>query len=224
MRMNPWWDSPVWMMELNYSKEFHQSIMDEVYYIAKDIKDGVDTNPKDSLWEYSRPNLDKLRDDVLNIVRTTVIKGIAEAKQLNLDCEYTGGWLNVIEPSDKIEVHAHNDCSLVMTYYLKTPENSGDFVYLDTKNIITDDGKFIPVDISPDSVALKRIKPKEGMLLLFPAYLLHEVEANKSDDLRVSISGDIKQIIDRNAENAMVLKNWCTSFLKLKEWNNGSIS
>lgn len=217
MRMHPWWDSPVWQMQLDYDTEFHQSVMDEAYYIAKDIQSGKDQFPKDSLWEYSRPNIDKLKSDVLNIVRSTVIKGIAEAKQLNLDCEYTGGWINVIEPGDKIEVHAHNDCSLVMTYYLKVPEGSGDFTYLDTKYIITDSGEFIPEMMN--DVTIKRITPKEGMLLLFPAYLLHEVEANKSNDLRVSLSGDIKQIIDKSVPNAMVLRNWCNSFLKLKEWS-----
>lgn len=217
MRMHPWWDSPVWQMQLDYDTAFHQSVMDEAYYIAKDIQSGKDQFPKDSLWEYSRPNIDKLKSDVLNIVRSTVIKGIAEAKQLNLDCEYTGGWINVIEPGDKIEVHAHNDCSLVMTYYLKVPEGSGDFTYLDTKYIITDSGEFIPEMMN--DVTIKRITPKEGMLLLFPAYLLHEVEANKSNDLRVSLSGDIKQIIDKSVPNAMVLRNWCNSFLKLKEWS-----
>lgn len=217
MRMHPWWDSPVWQMQLDYDTQFHQSIMDEAYQIAKDIQNGNDQFPKDSLWEYSRPNIDKLKSDVLNIVRSTVIKDIAEAKQLNLDCEYTGGWINVIEPGEKIEVHAHNDCSLVMTYYLKVPEGSGDFTYLDTKYIITDSGEFVP-DMMND-ITIKRIAPKEGMLLLFPAYLLHEVEVNNSNDLRVSLSGDIKQIIDKSVPNAMILRNWCNSFLKLKEWS-----
>lgn len=215
--MHPWWDSPVWKFQLDYDTKFHEEIMDEAYQIAKDIQNGVDTEPKDSLWEYSRPFTDKLKLDVLNIVRSTVIKDIAEAKQLNLDCEYTGGWINVIEPGDKIEVHAHNDCSLVMTYYLKVPEGSGDFTYLNTKAIITDNGEFAPINVQ--SAKIERITPKEGMLLLFPAYLLHEVESNRSNDLRVSISGDIKQVIDKNAPNAMVLKNWSSSFLKLKEWN-----
>ena len=220
MRDNPWWDNPVWQMQLDFDSSFHQSIMDEAYYIAKDIQTNKDVNPKDSLWEYSRPNIDKLKSSVLDIVRKTVIKDIADATKLNLDCEYTGGWLNVLEPGHKIEVHAHNDCSLVMTYYLKVPENSGDFVYLDTKCIITDKGEYIPENVG--DIKLKRIKPKEGMLLLFPSYLLHEVERNGSDDLRVSISGDIKQIIDRSVPDAMILRNWCSSFLKLKEWNKNT--
>ena len=74
-----------------------KKVTEEVLLIVKqdkDIQSGKDQFPKDSLWEYSRPNIDKLKSDVLNIVRSTVIKGIAEAKQLNLDCEYTGGWIN----------------------------------------------------------------------------------------------------------------------------------
>jgi hypothetical protein len=46
---------------------------------------------------------------------------------------------------------------------------------------------------------------------------VHEVQENKSNDLRISLSTDIKQKIDRDAPNAMVLKSWTNSFLKIKE-------
>ena len=61
------------------------------------------------------------------------------------------------------------------------------------------------------------IEPEEGMLIFFPAYVVHEVQTNKSNDLRISLSTDIIQKIDRNAPYAMVLKSWTNSFLKMRE-------
>ena len=41
--------------------------------------------------------------------------------------------------------------------------------------------------------------PKEGSMLVFPAYLDHKVEPNKSDEDRISISFNIE--IDRNSSS-----------------------
>lgn len=212
-RRDEWWDCPVWVMDLGFDQTFNDVILEEAYEIASDMRSGVDKNPQNSLWDYSKPNLDVLKNAVLDIVKTKIIKEVGSAKGLNLSCEYTTGWMNVIEPNDGIEVHAHNDCSLVMTYYLKAPKGSGDFVYLNTQNLINGGGEF-----QLSNVSLERITPKEGMLILFPSYLMHEVTDNKSNDLRISLSADIKQIVDTDAPNAMVFKNWCDSLLKIKEW------
>jgi hypothetical protein len=57
-------------------------------------------------------------------------------------------------------------------------------------------------------------------VVILPFYMLHEVEINKSNDLRVSISADYYQIIDETADNALILKSWCDDMLKVGEWNS----
>ena len=124
-------------------------------------------------------------------------------------------WANIKESGESIEAHAHNDASLTATYYIRAKENSGDLVLLSTENIIDDKGAFVHNDKS--ELKHIHIEPEEGMLIFFPAYVVHEVQTNKSNDLRISLSTDIKQKIDRNAPNAMVLKSWTNSFLKMRE-------
>ena len=214
-KKNDWWLTPIWEIQTDFTPEFHEELLDEIYGVAKNISTGIDKNPKDSLWDYDTPHLSTLKAKILNIASDVAIKGIQEAQELNLKLEYSMGWVNVIGKGEGIEAHTHNDCSLVATYYIKAPENSGDLVILNTKNIIDKDGKLLYSDKSElDHI---HIKPVEGKLIMFPSYAMHEVQENKSDELRISLSTDIKQIIDREAPNALILKSWCKSFLRIRE-------
>jgi hypothetical protein len=210
-----WWLTPIWELQTDSTPEFHEELLDEIYGIAKDISTGVDSNPKDSLWDYDTPHLSSLKTKILKIASDVVLKEIQEAQELNLKLEYSMGWVNVIGKGEGIEAHSHNDCSLVATYYIKAPENCGDFVILNTKNIIDKDGKFLYNNKS--ELEHIHIKPVEGKLVMFPAYAMHEVQENRSDELRISLSTDIKQIIDKDAPNALILKSWCDSFLRIRE-------
>jgi uncharacterized protein (TIGR02466 family) len=160
-------------------------------------------------------NISSLKSKILKIASDVVLKEIQEAQELNLKMEYSMGWVNVIGKGEGIEAHAHNDCSLVATYYIRAPENCGDIVLLNTKNIIDNNGKFLYSGKS--ELEHTHIKPVEGKLIMFPAYTMHEVQENKSDELRISLSTDIRQVVDRDAPNAMVLKSWCNSFLRIRE-------
>jgi hypothetical protein len=66
----------------------------------------------------------------------------------------------------------------------------------------------------------KTIRPEAGKLVFFPAYVLHYIEENRSDELRISLSTDMIQVIDKTVPNALIIKSWCDSLLKIKEWHN----
>ena len=214
-KRSEWWLTPIWELQTDSTPEFHEELLDEIYGIAKNISTGIDKNPKDSLWDYDTPHLSSLKSKILKIASDVVLKEIQEAQELNLKMEYSMGWVNVIGKGEGIEAHTHNDCSLVATYYIKAPKNSGDLVILNTRNIIDNDGKFLYSDKSElDHI---HIKPVEGKLIMFPSYTMHEVQENKSDELRISLSTDIRQVVDRDAPNALVLKSWTNSFLRIRE-------
>jgi uncharacterized protein (TIGR02466 family) len=214
-KRSEWWLTPIWELQTDSTPEFHEELLDEIYGIAKNISTGIDKNPKDSLWDYDTPHLSSLKSKILKIASDVVLKEIQEAQELNLKMEYSMGWVNVIGRGEGIEAHTHNDCSLVATYYIKAPKNSGDLVILNTRNIIDNDGKFLYSDKSElDHI---HIKPVEGKLIMFPSYTMHEVQENKSDELRISLSTDIRQVVDRDAPNALVLKSWTNSFLRIRE-------
>jgi hypothetical protein len=172
----------------------------EIYSIAKQISN--EKTPKESLWDYNTPALSTLKEVFTNVTNTMVTKDIPEIGELNYKFKCDMAWPNVRVPGQDIELHAHPDASFAATYYVKAEENCGDLIcYLGRGRV-------------------KRITPKVGTIIIVPFYMLHEIEPNKSKDLRVSISTDFTQIVDKEANNALVLKSWCDDMLKVKDWNS----
>jgi hypothetical protein len=200
-RVDPLWNYSFWTVKTDFDQEFNQVLLDELYSIAKEISTSPD--PKNSLWDYPRPNLQILKSTFDQCVFSAT-QSIPELKDLKLKFFSDMAWPNVREPGQGIEAHAHPDTSYALTYYVKTQPNCGDLIcYLE-------DGE------------IKRISPESGLLVILPFYMIHEIETNKSMDLRVSISADYYQVVDPTAENALVLKSWCSDMLKVKEWNSAS--
>jgi len=55
-------------------------------------------------------------------------------------------------------------------------------------------------------------------LIFFPSYVLHGVDENKSDDLRISLSTDLRKVVEKNASNTVILKSWAGRMAKIREW------
>jgi uncharacterized protein (TIGR02466 family) len=86
--------------------------------------------------------------------------------------------------------HSHSNNYLSAAYYVKAPENCGNFK-ASNPNIIN--RNLFPksnqaTELNSNSAS---IKITEGDLLIFPAYLPHSVEENKSDEDRVIVSFNI---------------------------------
>lgn len=194
--VNPWWDCPVWQIDTGFNPAFNKALTEEILDIGKWISSGIDSNAKTSLWDYSRPHLDILKDYILTKSLELVTQDIPEVSELNLKLQYSMGWVNVKGPGEDIEIHAHNDASLTATYYVKALPDCGDLV------VHTRDG-------------FTKIQPRAGKLVIFPAYVMHQVMQNRSEQLRISLSTDMQQVVDAAAPNAMVIKSWADSFKRL---------
>lgn len=82
-----------------------------------------------------------------------------------------GFWLNAQGPGQSTTPHNHdeNDELLSGVYYVQVPPDSGDLVLLD--------GWFTV-----------RVTPAPGLMLFFPPQLVHQVETNRSGELRLSLA------------------------------------
>ncbi|MCG8428491.1 MAG: 2OG-Fe(II) oxygenase family protein [Chromatiales bacterium] len=104
--------------------------------------------------------------------------------------EITGCWANINSPGCSHRMHSHPNNFLSGAYYLQTQAGA------DTINF--HDPRIQAAVIRPPVTELTGsntdqvvVKVKDGMLLLFPAYLQHSVDANTSDRERISISFNI---------------------------------
>ncbi len=107
---------------------------------------------------------------VLNVVKQQAgqLLGVAA------DTLKAGFWFNAMETGHRTTMHHHdeNDELLSAVYYIRVPENSGDLV-------LHDDGRKIIVH------------PQEGKLVMFAPAVLHEVTANLSQELRLSVAMNV---------------------------------
>jgi len=213
---NMFWQSPIWEVQTKFDEEFNEVLLNEIYGIGKDIVLGKDKDPNNSIWDYSRPNLDILKQEILDIVTKKITQSIPQLRMLNLrGCEHFMGWINVREPGERLEVHGHTESAIAATYYLKAKEGCGDLVCFDSANAI--DWLNNKLTSTP-SLRERRFKPVEGRLIFFPSYVLHGVDENKSNDLRISLSTDLRKVVEKDAANTVILKSWAGRMAKIREW------
>ena len=209
--VNVWWQSPVWEVDTGLDCQFNQGLLDEVYSIANGIQSKVDLNPHESLLDYDLPHINRLKALILETVSSKVTQYInleSETAGQDIQFKFDFGWVNVKGPGQRIEMHSHTVTTLTATYYLKVPKDSGNITFLDTSDTVLD--RTLPVKFTT-------ITPVEGSLIFFPSYILHEVEENRSDELRISLSVDMSHSVTKGSPNAPVLRSWVEDLLRIKD-------
>ena len=79
-------------------------------------------------------------------------------------------WANVYEKGDYAQSHDHKPYDYSFAYFVKSKWYYPPLVF-------TDSGK--------------RIRPKEGTFVAFPAYLMHHVPTHRFNDTRITLSGNL---------------------------------
>ena len=98
-------------------------------------------------------------------------------------------WANINPPAGYNKPHIHPNCIFSGVYYIKAPKNSGKLVCNDPRP-----GEHLHMPVRKPGRPPKdlwrecHIVPVEGRIIIFPAWLWHCVEPNKSNELRISAS------------------------------------
>ena len=124
-----------------------------------------------------------IRAAVLQATRQLAPK--APLDHLVMECE---GWINVNPTGAYNTPHDHPGNLWSGTYYVETPaaagvEQSGRIEFFDGRSGLADNFIKAPFTASKCSVG-----PKPGMLLMFPANLLHWVHPNLAESDRVTVA------------------------------------
>jgi len=98
-------------------------------------------------------------------------------------------WININRKGDFNKPHYHVLSAFSACLYLQVPEKSGNIIFHGNKllhhyPIFTDSPLFYTETI---------YKPEPGKLILFPSCIEHSVEANNSDEPRISMAFNFLQ-------------------------------
>ena len=182
------------------TKKQRKDLLDKIHYLKKNNIGEADGSNKDcfrSTYEYGE-ELDWLREvirdfvveiskfygDCDKIFRDTVSQ---ETQQCDLSI-----WTNVNEPGSTNDIHTHKDFNFACTYNLQT-EGTGNLVFSNPANLLSDCNQKSPF------IRNYKIEPKDGDLLIWPAWVPHYVEENKSNKQRINIATNINLVGVDNA-------------------------
>jgi uncharacterized protein (TIGR02466 family) len=178
MKRHDFFQTPIWIDKLNID---NNKLINEMKIFQKNNIGKSVSNA----GGYQGQNFfnQELNDNILR----TIPKN---SKELNIS--HIHFWININKKGDSNGRHAHGPYSPIFlcgVYYAKVPKNSGRFKFYDPRGswmqsmseyIYYDDG-FIDYNITP----------QDGMIILFPSWLEHSVEENKSDDERITVAFNI---------------------------------
>ncbi|MGV8996765.1 MAG: TIGR02466 family protein [Parvibaculaceae bacterium] len=126
-----------------------------------------------------------------------IIAQVVRRCVLSLDYDFERGqlnfqsmWANRNGQNDYNASHVHPNAFLSGSYYLAVPPDGGNIEFSDPVR----ERVMMPVPIKPGSPKhTKRIefKCRSGMLIIFPSWLTHAVQPNRSADARYSLAFNV---------------------------------
>jgi uncharacterized protein (TIGR02466 family) len=178
---NEWWVTPVWEIDTGFSEQFNNELLSEIDSIIPQT-----VGNKFDVWDTKTPRLTELKQTITSLVTDNAVEYFPDFFKFNP--KLTRGWVNRHRPGQSLPLHDHGGALMAASYYIKTADNCGDLIMVDPRGGVNWDwlreGNFT-------GIKYKRVTPKESKLVLFPGYILHMVEANKSQFPRISLATNI---------------------------------
>ena len=118
-------------------------------------------------------------------------KSVLQFLRIGCDAfEITGCWANVLAKGAAHRAHSHPNNFLSGVYYLRTHPGTDTINFHDPRN---QTGIIRPpvVELTAENTDQVVVSVKNGTLLIFPSYLQHSVDANMSEEERISVSFNI---------------------------------
>jgi hypothetical protein len=113
----------------------------------------------------------------------------------DVDTEVVNGWVNINRPGMLLHnnpPHLHPNYFLSVVYYVAAPKNSGNLTFIAP---FTGLEYTVPRDAIGNNTVYNSptwsIEPEEGKLIIFPSWLLHYVNTNRSQGDRISMAFNI---------------------------------
>ncbi len=106
------------------------------------------------------------------------------------DIEITGCWANMNPPDVAHGMHNHPNNFLSGVYYAQTNSRADTINFHDPRSQ-TEIIKPPATELTAENTDQVVVKVRNGTVLIFTAWLAHSVDANRSDETRISISFNV---------------------------------
>ena len=185
--------TPVWTLQLENYKSVNEAMFD--YIKSKQKKDATGISKSNVKgWHSNDFNLnDKEPQNFIAFILPSIEQIMTDMnwEKDKQTAKINNMWAIINTGGSANLRHQHGNSTISGAYYVRAPIDSGDIVFYDPRPA--------PVYSHPNIVKpnllnaqVNGISPKEGALVLFPSYLDHSVNENKSNEERIVISFNIR--------------------------------
>ena len=121
-------------------------------------------------------------------------KTIYEQEHLDLEPVLGNMWANINPPGGMNRAHQHPNSLWSGVYYIKAPKNSGNLKIDDPRSVACMSRPKQKEGQVPERLFREtHYEPVAGRCIMFPSWLMHCVDPNESNDIRISVSFNFLQ-------------------------------
>ena len=184
--------SSIHRLGINNFNDYKNKLVEEAYQERNEDPKGRRISNRGG-WQSDQIEVQQCKSETLKKLIIDSLSGFQPmSEKVSM---YVEGWTNINEPGNFNVRHNHPRSDLSGVLWIKTPKNSGNIVFTSPHffnryqeiDSYTDEFKY-----NSNSYISYYFIPKEGHILIFPSFLEHEVEINKSDEDRISYSFNIR--------------------------------
>jgi len=187
--------TPIWTSIIPNYEEINNRMYNYIKFLKSKNPEGI---AKSNLLGWHSSYFDLEKDDPRYFVNsiTGSLNVVFKDMGWNLkdqETKITSMWSIINKKNASNERHIHSNNYISAAYYVKAPNNCGDIVFHDPRSEATfRHPKISKLNRLNSNVFM--IEPKAGLLVLFPSYLYHSVDLNKTDEERIVISFNINLV------------------------------
>ena len=128
--------------------------------------------------------INKLVDDAINNYISLDATHKIQVQKTKMRKSIVLTWVNINDPESRIVLHEHKKGMFSFIYYIQSTD-TGDLILRNQANVMNE------CNLKSPFVSAFSYPPEDGDLILFPSWIPHEVNTNKSNIQRINIAGQI---------------------------------
>jgi len=152
----------------------------------------LNTNGKTSFYTGSLLKRSEF-SEIKNYINSIVTEFLIQKEGIDhFELRWLDFWYTIYDKNTRVEEHFHPNSIVSGVFYLKCPKKCGDIIFIDNNYSF----KNFCVNVSPLKTYTYprtfKITPEEGMIVLFPSWLMHKTEDNEDDEDKVMLAFNLQ--------------------------------
>jgi uncharacterized protein (TIGR02466 family) len=179
---------PTFVWKTRLGSEARAAVQRAVLETVSALRAGLADPEPGQVWQ-SRHGLHTLPElaPLVHHVRLAIAQVLAFLRVETSAFELTGLWVNVAAPGGGVRMHSHPNNFLSGVYYAQV-QGAADTINFHDPRPQTAIVRPPVTELTGYNTDQVVVQVEEGTLVIFPAWLAHSVDPNRSDRLRISVS------------------------------------